>query len=125
MSKKCKYPQIKEELKSRQAESQGIRKRIHAASGMDRWELWQEKRRWGSETRDLLLAYAFLRRMPYRVCEPKTLPNSGPYARDIQLCLAARGHEVTEDATEQWLKVEAPVEGMQTAFSAAKEALHV
>jgi hypothetical protein len=105
MSKKCKYPQIKEELKSRQAESQDIRKRIHAASGMDRWELWQEKRRYGSETRDLLLAYGFLRGMPYRVIEAKT--DSGPSCTLIQRCLAAHGHEVAPEAIKTWLSTEA------------------
>jgi hypothetical protein len=106
VSKKCKYPQLKEELKARQAESQAIRRQIHESSGMERWGFWQDKRRYGAETRDLLLAYAFLRGLPYRLCETKTKPNSGPYARDLQRCLIARGHEVAEDAIETWLKAE-------------------
>lgn len=106
MSKKCKYPEIQAELKQREQESRAIRTQIHESSGMERWGFWQDKRQYGGETRALLLGYAFLRGKPYRVCEPKTLPTSGPYAITIQRCLQARGHEVAEDAIEAWLKVE-------------------
>lgn len=101
-NRKCKYHQIKEELKSRQAESQDIRKHIHTSSGKDRWNLWQKKRFWGQDTRVLLLAYAFLRGVPYRVCEPKIRLNSGPYICSVHSCLEARGHSVTEEAIKTW-----------------------
>jgi hypothetical protein len=108
MSKKCKYPEIQAELKQREQESHAIRTQIHESSGMERWGFWQDKRQYGGDTRDLLLAYAFLRGKPYRICEPKTLPNSGPYARRIQRCLQARGHEVAEDTIVAWLEAKAP-----------------
>ena len=108
MSKKCKYPEIKAELRQREQESRAIRKQIHESSGLERWNFWQDKRRYGADTRDLLLTYAFLRGRPYRTVEAKTVPNSGPYAGSIQRCLQARGHEVVKEAIEQWLKVEAP-----------------
>lgn len=109
MSKKSKFPEIKAELKQREAESRAIRKQIHESSGMERWGFWADKRRYGSDTRDLLLGYAFLRGVPYRVCEAKTLPNSGPYATCIQRCLQARGQAVDAKVIESWLEVPAPV----------------
>lgn len=115
MSKKCKYPEIKAELRQREQESRAIRKQIHESSGLIRWSLWQDKRSYGSGTRDLLLAYAFLRGVPYRVCEAKTVPNSGPYPSCIERCLKARGHEVAKEAIEQWLKIEPPAPVEQVA----------
>jgi hypothetical protein len=109
MSKKCKFPEIKAELCLREQASHVIRKQIHESSGIGRWTLWQDKRQYGAETRNLLLAYAFLRGRPYRTVEIKTLPNSGPYAGSIHRCLLSHGHEMTKEIIEQWLKVEAPV----------------
>lgn len=108
MSKKCKFPGIRAELKQRELESRAIRTQIHESSGMARWGFWADKRRYGCDTRDLLLGYAFLRGMPYRVVEAKTQPDSGPYATYIQRCLEARGHAVETAAIEQWLAVPPP-----------------
>jgi len=108
MSKKCKFPEIRAELREREQASRAIRKQIHESSGLERWCFWQSKRSYGSDTRALLLGYAFLRGRPYRTVEAKTLPNSGPYPSRIQKCLQARGHEVDVKAIEQWLEVQAP-----------------
>src|SRR5882724_2684321 len=68
--KKSELVNLRSEIAKRVAESRGIRKNINASSGMAKWALWNDKRSVGSETRDLLLAYAFLRGVPYRVVEP-------------------------------------------------------
>jgi len=113
--KKCRFPEIKAEVKVRQAESQAIRKQINEAHGLDRWCLWQEKRRYGTDTRYLLLAYAFLRGMPYAACEPKNrerLVNSDP-VRHGSMPSAYLLHktasqwtktEVTEAQLKAWLQ---------------------
>lgn len=108
MEKNAKYSKIREELRLRQAESQAIRKQIHASKGMDKWALWQDKRAYGSETRYLLLAYAFLRGMPYLACEPKT--RSQPWAEAIAKTASAHaetaGHgsgEVSDADVQDWL----------------------
>ena len=106
MSKRTKFPEIKAELRVREQESRSIRKQIHGSSGMERWGFWQDKRKYGFETRDLLLAYGFLRGVPYLVIEAKT--NSGPSCTFIQRCLAAHGHEVAPEAIKAWLSTEAP-----------------
>jgi len=115
VSKKNKFPEIKAELRVREQESRSIRKQINESAGMERWGFWADKRRYGSETRDLLLAYGFLRGMPYRVIEPKTQPNSGPYATCIQRCLAARGHEVPPEDIKAWLEAQLPAADEQEA----------
>jgi hypothetical protein len=72
MSKKCKYPELKAEIKNQEAESKAIRKQIHGSSGKERWDYWDNKRTLGFRTRCLLLLYAMLRGVPYRVVEPKS-----------------------------------------------------
>jgi hypothetical protein len=108
MSKKCKFPEIKAELRQREQESRAIRKQIHESSGMERWGFCEDKRNYGGATRDLLLAYAFLRKMPYRACEPKTSEDYSRFAPVIQRCLQAHGHEITSEALEAWMKAPLP-----------------
>lgn len=109
MSKKCKFPEIKAELRQREQDSRAIRQQINDSSGMERWGFWVDKRLFGSDTRTLLLGYAFLRGVPYRAVEAKTAPNTGPYAVYIQQFLQTRGHEVAADAIEKWLEAAVPV----------------
>ena len=52
------------------AQGVAIRSKIGAARERARYDLWNEKRAVGDGVRDLLLAYAFLRGVPYRVAEP-------------------------------------------------------
>jgi hypothetical protein len=108
-----KYEEIKFELRSRQAESQAIRKQIHATSGLDRYNLWAKKRAYGSDTRYLLLAYAFLRGMPYRVCEPEgSSPPStilirrkaSPHYPDEMIEWVVENADQIETQIEAWLK---------------------
>jgi len=115
VSKKSKFPEIRAELRQREQESRAIRKQINGSSGLERWGFWQDKRRYGSDTRDLLLGYAFLRGMPYYVVEAKTTPNLGPYALCIQRCLEARKHNFEKEAIKAWLEVKKTSESAQEA----------
>lgn len=115
MSKRSRYPEIKLELCQREQESRAIRKQINGSSGLERWGFWMDKRRYGSDTRDLLLGYAFLRGRAYRDCEIKTAPGSGPYVSCIQHCLEARGHLFEKEAIKVWLETEKTSESAQEA----------
>ena len=104
MSKKSKYPEIQAELRQREAESRAIRKQIHESSGLDRWNFWNDKRELGSNTRYVLLAYAFLRGMPYAVCEIKCEYANRPAPHSLQNFLLHRGHDVSLDVIKNWFK---------------------
>lgn len=121
MSKTSKYPKIKQKLKNRQAASQAIHKKIHATNGIERHELWLEKRSFGHKTRILLLAYAMLRGVPYRAVEPKTHQSDMPFyvlwdyvGRSIAKSASEFGHELDDDAVKAWLK-EAPEASQEAA----------
>jgi len=104
MSKKNKYPEIQNELRERQAASQAIRQKIHQSSGRDRYDLWDEKRSYGSVTRALLLAYALLRGVPYRVVEPKSDPHTMWWVPGAIEREAARfEHVLTKEQIKAWL----------------------
>ena len=109
MSKKSRHPELKQEIRSRETASREIRKRIHALSGMDRWEAWQEKRGEGNTTRCLLLIYAMLRRVPRFVVEGKHDANHHWWiANGMHQMAEQRGHALTKDAIEEWLTAKAP-----------------
>ena len=61
----------REGIKVNETESREIRKKIHASKGKERWDLWIDKRELGDQTRYMLLAYAFLRGVPYQIVEQK------------------------------------------------------
>lgn len=44
MSKKSKFPELKQEIKTREAASREIRKSIQGTSGMERHQHWLDKR---------------------------------------------------------------------------------
>lgn len=66
----------REELKSRvlalALEGRAIGTRIRAAAGRERDRLWNEKRAVGRRARCVLLAYAYVREVPYARVEPRT-----------------------------------------------------
>lgn len=108
MSKKNRYPELKQEIKDREAASREIRKRIQASSGLDRHEAWMEKRSEGSTTRCLLLIYAMLRGVPRRVLEAKYSYDDHYWIHNGMSHMAAqRGFaELTKEAIEKWLRAE-------------------
>lgn len=110
MSKKSKFPELKQEIKTREAASREIRKRIHATSGLDRYEAWVEKRSEGSTTRCYLLLYAMARGIPRSASEPKYNPGDHWWLQNGMTNIAAqRNLELAKEAIEQWLRAEPPV----------------
>ena len=59
------------------AQGQEIRRQIQKAIARARYDLWNDKRSLGSDARMALLAYAFLRDVPYRVAEPTAVAPVG------------------------------------------------
>lgn len=106
MSKTTKYPEIRTQIKERAAHSRAIHEQIREATGLDRHRLWNEKRWYGAETRLLLLAYAFLRGMPYHAVERKCRNNPCDLHYAIQRRLKALGHEMERESIKSWLKAE-------------------
>ncbi len=78
--KKSKLFALKAMIKGCVAEAGVIRKEIHASSGVERYELWNKKRSLGVYARHLMLAYAFLRNIPFSKLE-----------KDRELILSERG----------------------------------
>ena len=103
MSKTNKYPKIRRELKDRQAASQAIRAKINQTSDQERYDLWDEKREYGAVTRDLLLAYALLRGVPYCAVESKCREDNAPHPPDIQVMAAKFCHELDRGDIHDWL----------------------
>lgn len=94
--------EVRSRLRQRETGSRALRKAIHESSGMDRWYAWQEKRSFGRETRHLLLAYAFLRGVPYARAEPKCGDTNGPSILDIVAVAGTHG-PASVDAVRAWL----------------------
>ena len=109
MSKKSKFPELKQEIKSREAASREIRKKIQATSGLDRHEAWLEKRQEGSTTRCYLLLYAMVRGRPRHSIEPKHSPHDNWWIQSAMGRMAEQ-HKLaaTKEAIEQWLKAAPP-----------------
>lgn len=117
MSKKSKFPTLKQEIKTQEAASREIRKLIQGSSGMERWQNWADKRSHGNDTRCLLLIYAMLRGIPRYVSEAKHDRHEFYWIHNGMQCMAAqRGFELSKEAIKEWLNAEAPV-----AESEAKE----
>jgi len=60
---------LKNRIKDLAAEGRALRGRIQQTRGLERHALWNEKRSVGAKARITLLAYGFLRGMPYRRIE--------------------------------------------------------
>lgn len=87
-----RFENIRAAIRRQEELSREARAKIRETSGPDRYEAWAEKRIIGAHTRDLLLAYAFLRGMPYRVCEPVTQGGFPAYGLDIHFRLVEFGY---------------------------------
>ncbi len=113
--KKSELVSLRQDIAKRVDESRETRKRINASSGMAKWTLWNEKRAIGAETRVLLLAYSFMRGVPYRVVEPtaKTpegrTPEGWLKSLAVDIVQETRLLPVDVEAVKTWLAVpEAP-----------------
>ena len=97
-----KYVNIRKTISLRQEKSRAIHSSIRKAKGLERHELWLEKRRYGIETRHLLLAFAWLRRVPYSVVEARCIRPPSPSAiADLANAYGAEACEI--DAIKRWL----------------------
>lgn len=121
MSKTRRYENIRAAIRSQERLSREARTKIRETSGRDRYDAWAEKRTVGAHTRELLLALAFLRGMPYRVCEPVTQGGFPAYGRYI-LSVVEFGYREKIDRLykcpedlQAWLDAPAPVAGVRGA----------
>jgi hypothetical protein len=81
--KRAVIKQFRDTLRTREFESRAICARIRASSGLDRAAAWDEKRTYGDVTRCILLAYGFVRGLPYETIEKNTrcVPAMGRISR--------------------------------------------
>lgn len=108
---------MKEYVKRRAMDASDIRKRINAAKGIDRHNLWNEKRAFGEDTRDCLLAYGCLRNKPYPIIEKRCAEGNEPVPSSVlaHICsfLGREGPEAelwTKERVKAWLKRPEPKE---------------
>jgi len=110
--------------RSRETEARQIRKDIQGSSGMTRWALWNDKRDFGYNTRHVLLAYAFVRGMPYKAAEPNCAEDNVPSRVEIAGWLKAiTDLDVAADEISAWLgaqPVAAPAPVVQMPVPAEK-----
>lgn len=119
MSKKSRFPELKQEIKEREAASREIRKKIQATSGLDRHEAWMEKRSEGSTTRCYLLLYAMLRGLPRSASEPKYNPADHWWLQNGMSNMAAhRKLELTKETIELWLQAAPPAVKIEAEVAA-------
>jgi len=99
---------LKEEIKRISAESRGFNKQIQSASGRERHAARQDKKAFGSDTRYLLLAYAFLRGKPYRAQERICAEDNQASAnRILQIARQYSGDQgITLERVKGWLTVD-------------------
>ena len=96
-----KYAKIRETLSERQETSRAIHRRIRQAKGLERHELRLEKRRYGVETRHILLAYGRIRGKAYAAMERHCVQPPSPSAiADFVLLF---GVQVELEDIKQWL----------------------
>jgi hypothetical protein len=62
---------LKNRIKDLAQQGRALRARIQTTKGPERHALWNEKRAIGRKARVSLLAYGFLRGVPYRAIEPR------------------------------------------------------
>lgn len=117
MSKKTRFPELRAELRQREAHSKTIAKRIRESAGEERMRLWEQKREYGSVTRFILLMYALMRGLPRDHCEPAPTTERGRLIRteqkwwlssSIVWTAKQRGHVLERTAVEAWLNPKPP-----------------
>lgn len=97
---------LKSSIKGCEAKGRELVQKIAATSDMERWQAWAEKRNWGWPTRHCLLAYAFVRGVPYSALEKSTREDNRPSAERVRAWLTDAGVEVTEEAVRAWIEGE-------------------
>jgi hypothetical protein len=109
--KKIACEKFRASLREQMEESQISVRAIQQTSGKERESAWDQKRCVGRDTRYILLAYAFLRGVPYKVLESFTAGGNEPSFRSIAYAgLSVAGLAFDEDAICAWLNGEKPAE---------------
>lgn len=99
---------IRQQIKHNVEQSHVIRMGIHQAKGRERYDLWNDKRDLGTETRYLLLAMACLRGRSYDRTEPlgSSVPHADTILWRIRVALGEGSPEAalwTSDQVKAWL----------------------
>jgi hypothetical protein len=97
------YVTIKQIIIERQAASRLLRRRIREARGLERHNLWLEKRSYGKETRYLLLAYAMLRGVRRAALEKRCESPPSPSAIADIAARHAPEADFTLERVKEWL----------------------
>lgn len=105
--KKSELGWLRSKIADLAAQGVAIRKQIQAAFARARYDLWNDKRSIGDEARWMLLAYAFLRDVPYRVVEPTAVHEGSVYGGAKGLANAvAKAAQLPDSAkVEAWIAV--------------------
>ena len=91
-------------LREREQRSREIRAKIRTSTGDDRYNAWDEKRSYGSDTRWIQLAYGFLKGIPYNAIEPNYREGNGAWPAVIALAAKdVTGLRLNGDALLAWL----------------------
>lgn len=100
--------ELKAEIQIFTANGREIGKRIRQSSGLDRFQLWNEKRWLGKDARIRLLAYACLRGRPYACVERKVRQGNEPSATAIHNIIVVlddiQKDEWTRERVKAWLE---------------------
>jgi hypothetical protein len=108
---------MKMAVKGRAQSSREMREEANKTSGMAKHEIHLQMRRYGSHTRNLLLAYALLRGREYKQVEQNCRPENKPKVSNILSHLEQMFECIEIDASDlwsekdikAWLEGEAPV----------------
>jgi hypothetical protein len=106
---------LKAKIKDQAALGRTLRSRIQGSAGPDRHALWNEKRAVGAEARVLLLAYGFLRGVPYAHIERHCRPDGRPR---VAALLAAWAAQLGVQAV--WKKPASAAPDVETLWSEAR-----
>lgn len=120
MSRRSKFPELRAELRKREAHSKTIGKRIRETRGEERMKLWEEKRDYGRATRRCLLLLTLLREKPRVWCEPAWDQNYTPYLAYLVVDEAKRfGQTLDHKVIRAWLEARPSVAVAETACAEA------
>lgn len=103
---------LKSQIKTLASQGKALHKQIielraQPDTGPERCQLWMDKRAVGAQARRLLLAYAYLRGMPYKAVEPKSVPGNIPWCGDIANLIldeASRRDNAAREALRRTIK---------------------
>lgn len=116
-----RFPELRAELRQREAHAKAIGVRVRASAGLERMKLWEEKREYGLTTRACLLLLAWLRGKPRTSCEPS---HNTEFNWTVSVVIWREskrfGHEFSPSDARLWLAgKELPAKTTETPDAAA------